>query len=314
MKAKDSVLASIPSYHMSCFLWPKESLSTLEKLLRAFFWQGKNTVKGGHCLVAWHFATLPRSSGGLGIRDLSAHNQALLSKFAAKVLQSSDVPCFQWFAQQYCKHATPLKGSNRDTAIWKNFKPFIPTVLASSKCSTGPSKLISFWHDHWLHAGRLRFLLPALFSYAKDGACTMASQLCNDIWCIQLHPNLTATAAQELQMLQSILPPPPSNAAALGSDVRISAMHHKPLTTSQVYQLVTFRGVTCEFSSWVWDKIIPLRYHVFLWLAFRGRLNTKDNMVQKHWTLLTEHQDCDLCPASESASHIVLRCYPASVI
>ncbi|XBI99738.1 hypothetical protein VPH35_019776 [Triticum aestivum] len=37
-------------------------------------------------------------------------------------------------------------------------------------------------------------------------------------------------------------------------------------------------------------------------------------MFRKHWSLLAEHQDCDLCPASESASHIVLRCYPASVI
>uniref|UniRef100_A0A8R7TW21 Reverse transcriptase zinc-binding domain-containing protein n=2 Tax=Triticum urartu TaxID=4572 RepID=A0A8R7TW21_TRIUA len=37
-------------------------------------------------------------------------------------------------------------------------------------------------------------------------------------------------------------------------------------------------------------------------------------MIRKHWSLLTEHQDCDICPASESASHIVLRCFPASVI
>lgn len=157
-------------------------------------------------------------------------------------------------------------------------------------------------------------MLPALFSYAKDGACTVASQLCNNTWCIQLHPNLSATAAHELQMLHSFLPQPPTDAAVSGSDVRVSAIHHKPLTTSQVYQLSTFRGVACEFSSWIWDKIIPLRYRVFLWLAFWGRLNTRDNMIRKHWSLLTEHQDCDICPASESASHIVLRCFPASVI
>ena len=85
----NSVLAGIPSYYMSCFLWPKESLSRLEKLLRAFFWQGKNTVKGGQCLVAWQFVTLPRSAGGLGIRDLPAHNQAVLTKFVSRVLQPS---------------------------------------------------------------------------------------------------------------------------------------------------------------------------------------------------------------------------------
>ena len=65
----NSVLASIPSYYMSCFPWPKESISKLEGLLRVFFWQGKNHAKGGQCLVAWEYVTMPRVSGGLGVRD-----------------------------------------------------------------------------------------------------------------------------------------------------------------------------------------------------------------------------------------------------
>ncbi|XBI19760.1 hypothetical protein VPH35_061206 [Triticum aestivum] len=55
----NSVLASIPSYFMTCFPWPKEPLSKLEGLLRAFFWQGKNKIKGGQCLVAWDKVVLP---------------------------------------------------------------------------------------------------------------------------------------------------------------------------------------------------------------------------------------------------------------
>ena len=46
------VLAGLPSYFMACFPWPKESLGKLDGILRAFFWQGKSKVKGGHCLVA----------------------------------------------------------------------------------------------------------------------------------------------------------------------------------------------------------------------------------------------------------------------
>lgn len=62
----NSVLAGIPSYFMACFQWPKESLHKLDALLRAFFWKGKNTVKGGHYLTAWDMVTLPRVNGGLG--------------------------------------------------------------------------------------------------------------------------------------------------------------------------------------------------------------------------------------------------------
>ena len=49
----NSVLAGIPSYFMTCFPWPKESINKLEGLLRAFFWQGKSKTSGGDCLVAW---------------------------------------------------------------------------------------------------------------------------------------------------------------------------------------------------------------------------------------------------------------------
>ena len=140
----NSVLASIPSYFMTCFRWPKESIHKLEGLLRSFLWQGTNTAKGGQCLVAWHFVTITRSAGGLGVRDLSAHNQALLTKFTAWVLQHSNVPCYQWFAQQYCHNTLPRRNCVRDTAIWNGFKQSITMILASSKCSLGSGRLISF--------------------------------------------------------------------------------------------------------------------------------------------------------------------------
>jgi hypothetical protein len=43
----------------------------------------------------------------------------------------------------------------------------------------------------------------------------------------------------------------------------------------------------------------------FLWLAFHGRLNTKDNMTRKKWC---QDAECDLCPAVESIDHIALHC------
>ena len=129
---------------MTCFPWPKESISKLEGLLHAFFWKGKSTVKGGQCLVAWDGVILPRSSGGLGVRDLAAHNQAMLCKFVAKVLHTSSIPCYQWFASQYCKE-NPSYGSNsREMTFWKGFKPYVPMISFASRCVVGVGSLVSF--------------------------------------------------------------------------------------------------------------------------------------------------------------------------
>lgn len=48
---------------------------------------------------------------------------------------------------------------------------------------------------------------------------------------------------------------------------------------------------------------------VFLWLAFRERLNTKANMVNKKWS---NDPHCPICLALESADRIILRCRNAN--
>lgn len=118
----NSVLAVIPNHFMECFLWPKESLQKLEQILRGFLWQGKSSASGGHCLVAWDFVKLPKANGGLGIRDPAAHNVSMICKFASKILQHSDEPCYNWFASLYCHHTIPVDNQNGDTAIWKCLK------------------------------------------------------------------------------------------------------------------------------------------------------------------------------------------------
>ena len=187
----NSVQSGIPSYLMTCFQWPKESLQKLDALLRDFFWQGKNTVKGGKCLMAWDMVTLPRANGGLGVRNLEAHNQALLCKFVAKILQSSDIPCFSWFASQYCKDSLPFKSHHKDTAIWKGLKSYIPLVVSSSRCSVGSGAHASFWHDRWLLPSSLKHAFLVLFSFARNPNCLVQSQFTGGAWNVQLHPNLT---------------------------------------------------------------------------------------------------------------------------
>uniref|UniRef100_A0A453RBI1 Reverse transcriptase zinc-binding domain-containing protein n=2 Tax=Aegilops tauschii subsp. strangulata TaxID=200361 RepID=A0A453RBI1_AEGTS len=294
---------------MTCFPWPKKSINKLEGLLRAFFWQGKSKTSGGHCLVAWDRVIQPRCAGGLGVRDLSAHKQAMMCKFVAKVLQFSDIPCYQWLASQYCRNNLPSGNSSRDTAFWRGLKTYIPLVLFSSSCSLGSGALVSFWQDQWLEVGRLMFVLPVLYSFAKDKLCSIQSQITQDGWDIQLHPNLSHTATQELQVLLDLI----ANVTPTDANVdhRVSSLFRKELATGYFYKMLTFRGMRCAFEQWIWEKIIPNKHKVFLWLAFYGRLNTRDIMFKKGWSALVSNADCDICPTVESIDHVVLWCRSA---
>jgi hypothetical protein len=41
-----------------------------DRIRRGFLWAGKEDVKGGHCLVAWHKVCQPKALGGLGLHKL----------------------------------------------------------------------------------------------------------------------------------------------------------------------------------------------------------------------------------------------------
>jgi hypothetical protein len=79
----------------------------------------------------------------------------------------------------------------------------------------------------------------------------------------------------------------------------------KPPTTKDFYSVFTMRGVLWKPTQWVWRREIPPSRKIFLWLAYRGRLNTKDNMNRKKWI---SDAGCDRCPAVESMNHIILHC------
>lgn len=70
-----------------------------------------------------------------------------------------------------------------------------------------------------------------------------------------------------------------------------------------------FHGSLWNPADYIWIYTIPQNCKVFLWLAFRDRLNTKANMVNKKWS---NDPHCPIYPALESADHIILRCRNAN--
>ncbi|XP_015631991.1 uncharacterized protein [Oryza sativa Japonica Group] len=94
-------------------------------------------------------------------------------------------------------------------------------------------------------------------------------------------------------------------------DVRSCTLSPVGLTTAAYYRLITYHGILWRPAPFIWIKAIPNTCKIFLWLAFRGRLNTNDNRVQKCWA---SDPHCAVCPTIETADHIILRCRLASKV
>ena len=75
----NSVLTALPIYLLSFFKVPKKVVNKLVSIQRNFLWGGGSEA-AKIAWVKWDTVCLPKNKGGLGIKDLSKFNEALLGK------------------------------------------------------------------------------------------------------------------------------------------------------------------------------------------------------------------------------------------
>ncbi|KAF5188930.1 hypothetical protein FRX31_021481 [Thalictrum thalictroides] len=100
---------------------------------------------------AWEIACKPINAGGLRIRDLHMHNQALLGK-QVWALQTQD---FFWaciMKSRYFPASDFLHARCRTTAskVWKIFFKMQPLIAVGIKWKIGNGRDINLWSDSWI--------------------------------------------------------------------------------------------------------------------------------------------------------------------
>lgn len=74
-----SVLQAIPIYSMQCFQLSVSLCRELENVMSRFWWRNLKTNKGIHW-CSWKSLCIPKAQGGIGFKELSHFNKALLEK------------------------------------------------------------------------------------------------------------------------------------------------------------------------------------------------------------------------------------------
>lgn len=80
-----AILNNLTTYYMCSYLLPRGVPEIIDKRRRAFFWIGKESCSGAHCLIVWVKVLLSKQEGGFGIKDLHRHYRCLLLNFVQKI-------------------------------------------------------------------------------------------------------------------------------------------------------------------------------------------------------------------------------------
>jgi hypothetical protein len=106
---------------------------------------------------------------------------------------------------------------------------------------------------------------------------------------------------QEWDQLESEL----EQVAFIEDTIKWALSPNGQFSTSSLYRHYSFSGVVDVRMEELWDSKLPLKIKNFLWLVFRERTQTIDNLRKKKWK---GDEKCKFCLESECVNHLLFEC------
>ncbi|XP_062108179.1 uncharacterized protein LOC133819045 [Humulus lupulus] len=112
-----SILLGLRNYWMSTFILPQSVSKEIEKLCRGFLW-GLNGNRSRIHLASWEKVCLPKAFGGLGFKEGTKWNQAILTKYIWAITEKRDLLWVKWVHTVYLKGVSFWSYELKLDSIW----------------------------------------------------------------------------------------------------------------------------------------------------------------------------------------------------
>lgn len=306
-----AVAQAVPAYAMSVFRIPQGLCDDFEKAIAKFWWGSSNKHKGIHW-ARWERMCHAKIIGGLGFRDFSSFNHALLAKQGWRLLHNPESLMAKILKAKYFSHSgfMEAKLDSKPSFVWRSIIWGRELLQEGLRWRIGQGTKISACSKIWLrNVGSCTSIPPS--NLLKD---VVVADLINDInqWkedkIAQLYPKEISERIVKLP-----LPKTPQE------DILIWRFDkHGTYSVKSGYQL----AVQLKFpenpgcsdiskSQWkvIWSTEIPEKVKIFMWRAAKNLLPTANNLWKKKVVPSLICQRC-FCK-SEDPCHALMVCKAA---
>ncbi|KAL4204860.1 hypothetical protein AMTRI_Chr01g134290 [Amborella trichopoda] len=120
---------------------------------------------------------LPKSQGGLAIRNLRNHNIALLDKWWWRHATHTSPLWREVIKHKYCQGndnwVRICRSSDNISCFWKSILRCRDPFLGHIRSCPREGTRVQFWNDTWVSSRPLRDQFPNLFRIARDTTSTV---------------------------------------------------------------------------------------------------------------------------------------------
>jgi ribonuclease HI len=147
-----SVLQSIPTYFMSIFTLPSSLIDEIEKMLNAFWWGHSGTHNKGVHWLSWDKLSMHKNDGGMGFKNLSVFNLAMLGKQGWRIWTNPDTLISRLYKAKYFPKCSFLDSSlgHNPSFVWRSICSSKFILRAGNRWRIGNGNNIPLWNESWL--------------------------------------------------------------------------------------------------------------------------------------------------------------------
>ncbi|KAL5794878.1 hypothetical protein ACOSP7_003472 [Xanthoceras sorbifolium] len=293
-----AVAQAIPTFTMSIFQLPSVLCNELCSMIMGFWWGASD----GHKKISWvarDKLCSPKIHGGLGFKDLSLFNQALLGKQAWRIVMNKDslvsrVLKAKYFRQEDFLSVSLKQGSSH---LWRSLVWGRSLLVKGLRWRVGNGKDIRAFQDPWIP--RAYSFRPFSIAPVEDFKVAYLISSPSHSWDLAKLDQVFVAADRD-----SILEIPLS----LG-DCADSLIWHFDKSGEYSEKLSRSGSSSSPDSKWwlaLWNLNIPPKIKIFIWRVCNNAIPSLCNLCSRK---IVVDPCCSRCgDAPESSAHALFWC------
>ncbi|KAK4274243.1 hypothetical protein QN277_017497 [Acacia crassicarpa] len=306
-----AVLQAIPIYPMNVFKFPVKTCKEISSLIANFWWSGTVSGRTIHW-KAWESLTTAKSIGGMGFRDLSAMNDALLAKTAWRLLTRPDDLWVRVLKSLYFPKGGFMKaGKGHKTSwCWSSILGGRDFLIKDLHWDIGDGASISIWDDIWVpqvdFPDKPSNLNPII---AEGRVCDL---IVNGKWDLTLISQYISSEVKSaiygINILSNGLPDKLVWTSAQNGVYSVKAGYHTSKEKVLSDGNKAGSSIVIPTSCWksVWKiQVIPRVQH-FIWRILNNVVATNGALFRRK---RSQNRICPICTdAVETVEHLFFHC------